>query len=607
MPFALSRGGKGAALQAAVTRLKKAANTVTAAQLLQSHRILKGLNMALRKKIWQRAGAFVVSVSMAATLAACSTGAKTPANPDETANTSGVAQDLVFAIAGANLENGHMDPHSSQIDSTFYVLRNVYDSLIALDADGSFKPWLATEWEISDDGKTYVFTLRQDVTFHDGEKFDAAAAVKNFEHVVDPATASTQSLTMLGSELFDSAEATGDFELTLHLTEPFAPLLANLSTASLGFYSPKVLAEKTQDELLAGGPEVNVGTGPFVMTKLVAKQEIVFAANKDYAWAPELKTADGVLSGQAKLDTLTVRIVPEEAGRVGALQASDAQVAVNLTPTGTAQLAGANINNAPSPGMPHAAYINWEHGVFGDPLVRQAFQQGFDLDTAVAAAFGGEYDRAWSILSPSTPNSYDPALEEAWPFDVEVANGFLDEAGWTERGTDGIRTKDGERLSAEWLSWLPFSDENQALVNFMIDDLKTIGFELKHQAVEGPEYQARYFTEQDGFILDFDITDWSYISLDADILRQHLFSQGYQNATQVKDSTLDGLLVDAAQLTDPAQREPLYQEIQNWNMENVAIVPLYLEQFTTASLPTVDGLLFDSYGWPLFQGVTLTK
>ena len=110
-----------------------------------------------------------------------------------------------------------------------------------------------------------------------------------------------------------------------------------------------------------------------------------------------------------------------------------------------------------------------------------------------------------------------------------------------------------------------------------------------------------------GFILDFDITDWSYISLDADILRQHLFSQGYQNATQVKDSTLDGLLVDAAQLTDPAQREPLYQEIQNWNMENVAIVPLYLEQFTTASLPTVDGLLFDSYGWPLFQDVTLTK
>lgn len=567
--------------------------------------------MALRKKMWQRTAAFAVSLSMAATLAACSGGPQQPSPSGDTptgeGSTEGVAQDLVFAIAGANLENGHMDPHSSQIDSSSYVLRNVYDSLVALDTDGSFKPWLATEWTISEDGKTYVFTLREDVTFHDGEKFDAAAAVKNFEHVVDPATASSQALTMLGSDLFDSAEATGEFELTLHLSEPFAPLLANLSTPSLGFYSPKVLAEKTQDQLKAGGPEVNVGTGPFVMTKLVAKQEIVFEPNKDYAWAPALKTADGVFEGTAKLDTLTVRIVPEESGRVGAMQSGDAQVAVNLTPTGLGQLAGANVNRTASPGMPYSAFINWDHGVFGDPLVRQAFQQGFDLDAAVAAAFGGEYDRAWSVLSPTTPNSYDPSVEGSWPFDAGVANTLLDEAGWTEKDSDGIRMKDGERLSAEWLSWLPFTDENQALVNFMIDDLKKIGFELKHQAVEGPDYQARYFSETEGFILDFDITDWGYSSLDADILRQHLHSDGYQNATQVKDSALDTLLVNGASLSDPAQREPIYQEIQQWNVENVAIIPLYLTQFTTANLPNVQGLVYDSYGWPLFHNVTLTK
>ena len=564
--------------------------------------------MALHKTVWQRTGALTLSVILAATLAACGGAANpTDTNSPGATNEPAAKQDLVFAITGANLENGHMDPHSSQIDSTFYVLRNVYDSLVALDTDGSFKPWLATEWAVSPDGKTYVFKLREDVTFHDGEKFDAKAAAANFEHIVDPATASAQALTMLGSELFASAQATGEFELTLTLTEPFAPLLTNLSTTALGMASPKVLADAGQDQLNAGGPAVNVGTGPFKMTNLVAKQEIVFEKNPDYAWAPELKTGDGVTSGPAKLDTLTVRIVPEEAGRVGALQSGAAQVAANLTPTGTAQLTGATINRAASPGMPYSAFLNWGHGVFADKSVRQAFQQGFDLDTAVAAAFGGDYQRAWSILSPTTPNAYDPSIEGSWPFDQAKANELLDQAGWTERDADGFRIKDGERLSADWLSWLPFSDENRALVNFMIDDLKKIGVELTHEAVEGPDYQARYFTEEDGFILDFDITDWGFASLDADVLRQHLHTDGYQNASQVSDPALDALLITGASVTDPAKRLEAYRDVQQWNAENVAIVPLYLPQFTTASLPQVQGLLYDAYGWPLFHNVSLAK
>ena len=187
------------------------------------------------------------------------------------------------------------------------------------------------------------------------------------------------------------------------------------------------------------------------------------------------------------------------------------------------------------------------------------------------------------------------------------ANELLDQAGWTERDADGFRIKDGERLSADWLSWLPFSDENRALVNFMIDDLKKIGFELTHEAVEGPDYQARYFTEEDGFILDFDITDWGFASLDADVLRQHLHTDGYQNASQVSDPALDALLITGASVTDPAKRLEAYRDVQQWNAENVAIVPLYLPQFTTASLPQVQGLLYDAYGWPLFHNVSLAK
>ncbi len=556
----------------------------------------------------RRIFAAAVTATLALGLAACSSeGQNSPDTSEGTATqTQNAGGDLVFTIAGGNLENGHMDPHSSQLDVSAYVNRNIYDSLVALDESGDVKPWLAQSWNISEDGLTYVFTLREDVKFHDGTPFNAEAAVKNFNHIAAEETASAQALGLLGGSLFDGAEATGDFELTLRLKEPFAPLLTNLSTAFIGMYSPAVLDSATQDAIKAGGPEVSVGTGPFVLKEYTPQQQLVLEPNADYAWGPDIKTADGSLAdGPAKLDSLTIRIVPEESARVGALQSSQAHVSVDLTPTGTSQLQGAEISSVPSPGLPYSALLNWEHGVFSDAKVRQAFEYGINLDAAVNAAFSGEYERAWSILSPTTPNSYDPSLEGSWAYDEAKANTLLDEAGWTERDADGYRVKDGERLSAEWLSWLPFPDERQALVNFMVDDLKKIGFELKHSAIEGPEYQARYADAEGNMILDFDITDWGFASLDADILRPHLHSAGYQNASNVKDSSLDSLIEEASSNTNLEERAQLYSQIQKWNVEQVAIVPLYLPNFTVASLPSVQGLAFDSFGWPLFAGASI--
>lgn len=555
----------------------------------------------------RRIVAAIASATLALTLAACSSGSESPSTSTPVTDVTG--GDLNFAIAGGNLENGHMDPHSSQLDVSAYVGRNFLDSLVALDIDGTVKPWLAQDWSVSEDGLTYVFNLRDDVKFSDGTAFNAEAVVKNFEHIASPDTASTQALGMIGGDLFDKAEATGERQVTLTLSAPFAPLLNNLSTAFVGMYSPKVLAEHTQDEIKAGGPEVSVGTGPFVLTEYTPAQKLVFAPNADYSWGPDITTSTGqsLADGAAKLDSLTISVVPEESARVGALQSGQAQVAVDLTPTGTEQLSTANISKVPSPGLPYSAFLNWSHGVFKDVKVRQAFEYGVNLDAGVSAAFGGQFDRAWSVLSPSTPNAYDSSLENSWPYDEAKANQLLDEAGWTERDTEGYRVKDGQRLSAEWLSWLPFPDERQALVNFMIDDLKKIGFELKHSAIEGPEYQARYADADGNMILDFDITDWGFASLDADILRQHLHSQGYQNAITVKDPSLDELLVQASSDSDAAARKSLYSQIQKWNVENVGIVPLYLPQFTTASLPTVQGLAFDSFGWPLFAGASVQK
>ena len=223
----------------------------------------------------------------------------------------------------------------------------------------------------------------------------------------------------------------------------------------------------------------------------------------------------------------------------------------------------------------------------------------FDVDGPVESIFDGEVQRAWSILAPTTPDSYDASLEGSWPYDAAAAEDLLDQAGWTERDSDGYRTKDGQRLSAVWAAYTPVSDANAALADSIQSDLKEIGFELVREQLEPAQYNERYAT------LDFDLTDWGFGGTDADVLRNHLHSAGFQNAANVSDPALDAILEEAVATSDPAERERLYTQVQEWNQENVAIVPLYLPAVITVVSTDVTGLTFDIEGRPLFATAAL--
>ena len=98
---------------------------------------------------------------------------------------------------------------------------NIFDTLVWLTPDFKITPDLATKWELSPDGKTYTFTLRQDVTFHDGTPFDAAAVVANIDYITDKTTQSKVSLSLLGP--CASAKATAKYVVEFTCTAPYAP------------------------------------------------------------------------------------------------------------------------------------------------------------------------------------------------------------------------------------------------------------------------------------------------------------------------------------------------------------------------------------------------
>jgi len=494
--------------------------------------------------------------------------------------------ELVWSIEGANLSAGHMDPQVSQLDVSGMVQRAVLDSLVFQEDDGSFSPWLAEDWDVSPDSTEYTFTLRDDVTFTDGEKFDAAAVKANFDRIVDPETESTQAASMMGADFYAGTEVVDDYTVKVTFTQPYAPFLQAASTPQLGFYSPKVL-ETSADKLKAGGPGITVGTGPFELTEYTPDQEIVYTRNDDYAWGPHGEKAP-------EFETLRVEIQPEASVRAGVIESGEADLASNMPPNLAKDLGdGIRVDSIEYPGLPYSLYLNEKYGVFADEKVRQAFSRGIDIDAAVEEIFFGQFPRAWSILGSTTPG-YDSSLEGTWPYDVDEANRLLDEAGWTERDADGIRMKDGQRLSVRWIAWTPVPDDRAALANAIQSDLKKIGLEVVREVLEPGAYNEQYGPKT------FDLTDWGFSGVDPDLLRSHLATSGFQNASQVSDPALDTLLEDAVATSDQSARDAIYTEVQQWNAQHVAIVPLYSPSAITAVGERVDGLAYDLYGRPLF-------
>lgn len=534
------------------------------------------------------AAAVIAAIALVSGCAATSPSA--PAN----ANT------LTYAINGGTLSGGKMDIHSSAFQATALVMRNSFDSLVYEKADGSFVPWLATSWQISDDGLHYTFDLRGDVTFHDGEPFNAEAVKANFEHVVAPETASADAASLIGyaetGGFYAGTEVIDEFTVRVNFSQPYAPFLQAVSTAKLGFYSPATLRDNAA-QLSAGGPGISVGTGPYVLSEYTPDQSIVFTANENYDWAPEGSSHQGAPA----IDTLEFRILPESSVRTGALTSGQAQIASDITPNTVSQIGDDfSIQNVTMPGLPYTLFLNEAHGVFADENVRRAFALGVDIGPAVETIYQGQAERAWSILSPATPNSYDPSLEDSWAFDPDQANALLDASGWTERDSEGYRTKGGARLSAQWLAYTPVSDANASLGDVVQSDLRDIGFEIVRDNREIAQYYEAFDAR------DYDLSDWSFPSVDADVLRAHLHSGGYKNGSSTADPVVDQLLDDAIATSDPTEREALYQQLQQWNATHVVMVPITVPTAITAYIKTIENLSFDLYGQPLFYEASLT-
>ncbi|MFJ9775179.1 ABC transporter substrate-binding protein [Kitasatospora sp. NPDC101157] len=537
----------------------------------------------------------VAALTVLPLTAACAGSATTPRSADAAAGGTPVdGGTLTLAVPyGPTC----LDPHQGQADALFS--RAALDSLVWQDDDGAIQPWLAKSWKVSEDQKTYTFTLRSGVTFSDGTRFDAAAVKANLDHVVAPATKSAGAAQLI--ENYRSARVVDPQTVEVTLAAPASSFLTGLASPSLGIESPATLA---------GDPKALcskiVGTGPFTSAEgFTPQQGITYQRRADYAWAPE----GAANRGPAHLEKLAVRIVPDNSSRQGALTSGQAEAAAAIAPVNVAKLKADpkfTVQSAVSPGVPWSFNPNTEKGPLADVRLRKALRNGIDWHLIVQKLYFGVYPAATGPLSPSTPQ-YAAGVADQYKYDAAAAGKLLDDAGWTARDGEGYRTKAGKRLSLDFLYIGEYFSQYTALATQVQAAAKDLGVEIRNQNLDTGTYVKRVLAG------DYDLLNSSANNASPDALRL-VFGSAHiptakidNNAARYHDDQVDAQLADALATTDVQRQKALYAAVQQKVTDDAAILPVFTNAYVLGTSVQVHGVVFEQQSFPNFADAWLAK
>ncbi|WP_040797392.1 ABC transporter substrate-binding protein, partial [Nocardia higoensis] len=286
------------------------------------------------------------------------------------------------------------------------------------------------------------------------------------------------------------------------------------------------------------------------------------------------------------LDEIVFTVVPESGVRAGSVRSGQVDVVTGLGRADEAGLRGSGVTwmTRPRPGAVFNLGLNNARPITRDAQVRRAIQAAVDRAQIVEAVFPSGTEPATSILSRTTPGYQNLSAELA--ADPAKAAALLDSAGWAVGG-DGIRTKDGARLSLN-VVWFNNFENTRSALELLQQQLRAVGVELRLQ-----ELQVSQFAQivQSG---DFDGFWGGDLSrADPDCLRT-LYSTQLVNAYRLPPSPLDGLLTEQAATVEPAKRRPLTEQAQRLVVDNAYVVPIVELDTILAVASTVHGLAFEA-------------
>ena len=495
---------------------------------------------------------------------------------------------------GIPVEPETLDPGDAVYVQEQFILMNLFDSLLSISPDGELHPGLATAWEPNADYSEFTFTLREDVTFHDGTPFTAEAVKASFDHINSEAVLESGGKSLLQDHSYVETVVVDDYTVTVKFGASYPLFLRDASRQWLSISSPAALEASGAD--YGRNP---VGTGPFKFVQWDAQSQIVLERNPDYNWGPEFAAHQG----PALLDQVIFRILPEAATRLTAFETGEIQIAGEPPALDAAALVDAgtaSLQNFAQPGVPAILMINATKAPTDNVNVRKAMILAVNQEELAQTAFQQLGLPATSVISPTTW-AYDEGAASLYSYNPEEAARLLEEEGWVDSDGDGIREKDGETRTIDWPDNPAWSEAFNELV---IGYLNEAGFDVQYRSMDdGAAYEELLAG-------NYTLVYMYWTRPDPSPLRYLFHSENTNGGgawTNFVNEDLDNALADADTNTDEAAREQDYITAQNIIMENALVLPMFTVNTSYLAAPTVQGFVFDLEGYPFLYDISISE
>ena len=444
-----------------------------------------------------------------------------------------------------------LDPPADWAIASTWIHMNMFDCLVWRNREtAAFEPWLATSWDNIDD-QTWRLTLREGVTFHNGEPFTADAVKWTYERIQE---ASRDEFITFNQWLFiDEITALSDYQVEITTVEPDPSFLSKMAGTGCGIQAP--VAGR---EMMESGEYTPIGTGPYKFVEYVTDDFLVLEANEDY-W-----------QGAPDIETITWRSIPENSTRVANLLTGAVDLTVGVPPQDwdrinendgtvvedylTTRVMLLALRAGPSEQNP-----DWS-GLTEDIRIRQAIAAAIDRELLIEVIDGLGVPTKTRITPPTLGS--DPEMYNTTDgYDPERARALLDEAGY-----------DGEELtfhsSTSWLLQREVSEVVAAM-------LEAVGLNVNLQVLDTTTFREQVYFPYLNEEIYMDALGNSFFDPWIAVLSERSDRRERSGWSGPDADRVDTLIREAAVNMDPVERDAQYQEIARIIYDNAVSIPLY--------------------------------